>query len=191
MRSVDATQPLSSLFALTNDARILSTQINATAEGLFSDDPAEVAAATQALEELITAEAGNRAALLNKADAWCWVIATLCAQADARRKHAQRLAELAIADERHAQTLKDQLINALQRVDPEATKWDLPSHKLNSRRTQAVVLDPDILPEDLPAAFQRVKTTCTPDKSAIAAALKAGQTVEGARLVERRSWRIA
>lgn len=181
---------MSSLFALTNDARILTAQINTTAEGLFSDDPAEVAAATQALEELITAEASNRAALLNKADAWCWVIATLRAQADARREHAQRLADLATADERHAQTLQDQLVSALQRVDADATKWDFPSHKLSSRRTQAVELDPDILPEDLPAAFQRVKTTCSPDKGAIAAALKAGQPVEGAQLVERRSWRI-
>ena len=179
-----------SLFALTSEAAILTARIDTTAERLFSDNPAEVAEATQALETLITAEAGNRAALEAKADAWCWVIDSLRARAAAQREHAIRLRELADQAEHRAEALQDQLVAALGRVDPEATKWDLPEHRITSRRTQAVELDPDIEPFDLPQAFQRVKTTYSADKGAIAAALKAGQPVPGAQLVERRSWSI-
>jgi hypothetical protein len=44
---------------------------------------------------------------------------------------------------------------------------------------------------DLPEEFVRVKTVHSADKTAIAAALKQGQQIEGATLVERRSWKIA
>jgi len=180
-----------SLFALTGDALLLQRQIDDTAERLFSDDPADVAAATEALEQLITAEANNRAALASKADAWCWVIDSLRSQAAARREHATRLRDLADQAECRAEALQDQLVRALGHVDPEATKWELPSHKLTSRRTTAVELDPDLAPEDLPEQFRRTRTTTSADRTALAAALKAGQSIDGAQLVERRSWRIA
>lgn len=180
-----------SLFALTQDAALLQRQIDAAAEGLFSDDLAEVAATTEQLEQLICAEADNRQALAAKADAWCWVIDQLRAQADARREHAKRLAELASQGEHRAEILQHQLVGALSRVDPDATKWDLPEHRITSRRSTAVEIDADLLPEDLPEQFRRVKVTTSADKTALAAALKAGQAIPGAQLVERRSWRIA
>ena len=179
-----------SLFAMTGDAVLLQHRIDATAEALFSDDPADVAAAAEALEQLITAEASNRAALTAKADAWCWVIDSLRATGASRREHAKRLAELADHAEQRAQVLQDQLVAALSRVDPGATKWELPEHKLSSRKSTAVELDPELLPEDLPEQFRRVKTTTIADRTALAAALKAGTAVPGAQLVERRSWRI-
>lgn len=184
------TQSLS-LFALTGDALTYQARIDRTAEGLFADDPDEVAAATEALETLIAAEADNRKAFMAKADAWCWVIDHLRAQAVNRREHARRLAQLADESEHRAQVLQDQLVTALNRLDPEATKWDLPEHKILSRRSAAVELDADLLPEDLPEQFQRVKTTVSADRTALAAALKAGQAITGAQLIERRSWRIA
>lgn len=180
-----------SLFALTSEATLLAARIDTTAEQLFSDDPADVAAATEALEQLITTEASNRAALATKADAWCWVIDQLRARADAQREHAKRLAGLADQAEHRAQVMQDQLIHALGCVDPDATKWELPSHKLTSRKSSAVELDPDILPNDLPEQYQRVKTTVMADRIALAAALKAGAVIDGAQLVERRSWKIA
>jgi len=179
------------LFALTSDAVQLQHRIDTTAEGLFSDDPQEVAAATEQLEQLITTETTNRKALAAKADAWCWVIDGLRSQADARREHAKRLAELAEEAEHRAQALQDQLVAALQKVDPDATRWDLPEHKLSSRRSTAVEIDADVLPQDLPEQFQRIKTTVSADKTALAAALKAGEAVTGTQLVERRSWRIS
>ena len=45
-------------------------------------------------------------------------------------------------------------------------------------------------PADLPEQFQRVKTTYSADKTALKAALAAGQEIDGAQLVERRSWTI-
>jgi hypothetical protein len=95
---------------------------------------------------------------------------------------------LAAAAEQQADVLQDRLICVLQKVDPDSTKWDLPAHKITSRRVTAVEVLVDT--SDLPEQFQRVKTTYSPDKTAIAAALKAGTQIEGTMLVERRSWKI-
>ncbi len=179
-----------SLFDLTGEALQIQNRINQAAELLFSDDPAEVAASTAQLESLIDAETDNRKAVEAKADAWCWVIDHLRAQAAARAEHARRLSELAKAAEQQAEVLQDRLIGALQRVDPEATNWKLPDHTLTSRKTTSVELDPDVQPADLPEQFRRVKTTYSADKAAIKAALALGATVDGAVLVERRSWKI-
>jgi hypothetical protein len=176
------------LYALTGDALRLQQQIDEAAADLFSDDPAVVAAATATLEGLISAEADNKQAILAKADAWCWVIDSLRARCDARKARAQALAELAAGDEQQADALQDRLIQALQKVDPDATKYDLPEHKITSRKVTAVDLAAEVA--DLPEQFQRVKTTYSADKTAIAAALKQGQQIDGCSLVERRSWSI-
>jgi DNA repair exonuclease SbcCD ATPase subunit len=178
------------LFALTGEALTLQSRINNAAELLFSDDPAEVAEATAELEALINAEADNRKAVEAKADAWCWAIDHIRAQAASRAEHARRLTELAKAAEHQAEVLQDRLIGALQRVAPDETTWALPEHKITSRRSTVVELDPELLPVDLPEQFQRVKTVYSADKTALAAALKAGATIDGAQLVERRSWTI-
>lgn len=179
-----------SLFALTGEALQLQGRINAAAELLFSGDPAEVAAATGELEALISAEADNRKAVEAKADAWCWVIESIRARAAAQKEHAQRLKGLATDAEQRAEVLQDRLIGALQRVAPDETTWALPEHKITSRRVSSVEVDPELAPTDLPEEFQRVKTTYSVDKTALGAALKAGREVEGAQLVERRSWTI-
>jgi hypothetical protein len=181
---------MATLFDLTGEALQLQRQINESAELLFSDDPAEVAAATATLESLISAETDNRKAVEAKADAWCWVIDHIRAQAAARAAHAHRLKDLATAAEQQAEVLQDRLIHALQRVAPDETKWELPEHKLTSRKVTSVELDPDLQAADLPEQFQRVKTTYAADKTALAAALKTGAQIEGAALVERRSWSI-
>ena len=179
-----------SLFALTSEATLLAARIDTTVDGLFSDDPVDVAAATEALEQLITAEASNRAALAAKADAWCWVIDQLRAKADAQREHSQRLARMAEQAEHRAQTLQDQLVRALGHVDPAATKWELPAHKLRSTTVTKTELDPDLDPAQLPDEFKRVKTTISPDLPTIKAALKAGKSVPGCTLTTHRSWSI-
>ena len=178
------------LFDLTGEALRLQARIDSAAQGLFSDDPAEVAEATAALEALITEEAGNRRAIEAKADAWCWVIDSARARAVAQRDHARRLAELAADAERQADALQDRLIAALNRIDPDATGWSLPEHKISSRRSTAVELDPELQPQDLPEQFQRSKTVISADKMAIKAALTAGTVIPGAQLVSRRSWTV-
>jgi DNA repair exonuclease SbcCD ATPase subunit len=179
---------MTTLFDLTGEALHLQRQINESAELLFSDDPDESAAATAELEALIEFESGNRRELESKADAWCWVIDHMRAQADARAAHAQRLKDLATSAQQQADALQERLIAALQKVAPDETRWELPEHKITSRRSQAVELTAEVM--DLPEQFQLVKTTITADKTALAAALKGGAQIEGAALVERRSWSI-
>ena len=197
------------LYALTGDALRLQQQIDEAAADLFSDDPAVVAAATATLEGLISAEADNKQSILAKADAWCWVIDSLRARRDARKARADALRELAAADEQQSDALQDRLIQALQKVDPEATKYDLPEHKISSRKSTVVVVDCE--PEDLPKLYQRTKIEANKTaikesiNAAVAAAVKAAQdedaaakaaavatakTVPGCSLVERRSWSI-
>jgi len=104
------------LYALTGDALRLQQQIDEAAADLFSDDPAVVAAAATTLEGLISAEADNRQAILQKADAWCWCIDQLRARRDARKARADALRELAAADDQQADALQDRLIQALQKA---------------------------------------------------------------------------
>jgi hypothetical protein len=177
-----------SLFALAGDALSIQRQINEASELLFSDDPTEVAAAVAALEQLIDAESDTRQSFERKADAWCWVIDQLRAQSAAQAEHAKRLAELAKATERQANGLQDRLISVLQKLDCEATSWTLPEHKITSRRSIAVEVVVDA--QALPPLFQRVNTTYSADKTALKVALQAGEVVDGADLVERRSWSI-
>jgi hypothetical protein len=179
---------MATLFDLTGEALHLQRQINELAELLFSDDPDEAAAATAELEALIAFESGNRRALESKADAWCWVIDHMRAQADARAAHAQRLKDLAASAQQQADALQERLIAALQKVAPDETRWELPEHKITSRKTTAV--DLTAMAWNLPEQFQRVKTTVSADKTALAAALKGGAQIEGCSLVERRSWSI-
>jgi hypothetical protein len=179
---------MTTLFDLTGEALHLQRQINESAELLFSEDPGEVAAATMALENLISAESDNRKAVEAKADAWCWVIDHMRAQADARAAHAQRLKNLATSAQQQADALQERLIAALQKVAPDETRWELPRHKITSRKTTAVDVTAD--PLELPEQYQRIKTTIAADKTALAAALKGGAQIEGCALVEGRSWSI-
>jgi hypothetical protein len=185
-----ATEQPTNLYALTGESYRLEVAIAEAAEGLVSDDPAVVAAATAELEALIAAGEGAKDALLAKADAWCWVIDRLRDQAASRKAHAARLVLLAQADERKADTMLDKLTDRLLFLDPAATKFDLPTHQLRSTKVVSVEIDDDLLPEDLPAEYQRSKTTTMVDRVALKAALKGGAVVKGATLLEHRSWRL-
>jgi len=188
-RPAAAEQP-ASLYALADDARRFEAAIAEAAEGLVSDDPEVVTAATAELELLIAAGEGTKDALLSKADAWCWVINRLTDQASARRAHSARLVALAQADERKADAMTEKLIDRLLFLDPTATKFDLASHQLKSTKVVSVAIEEDLLPEDLPTEYQRIKTTTMVDRVALKAALKAGATVHGCYLSEGRSWRL-
>lgn len=175
------------LYALTSEALQIQRHINETAENLFSEEPSTVAAATVNLEQLIVNEANNRKALEAKADAWCWVIDQLRDEAKTRLEHAERLKALADDALHRAAVLQEQLVTALNRVDPDAKSWSLPEHKISSRATSSVAVDPDVI---LPEQYQRVKTTISPDKTALKAAIEAGQQIDGVELIRNRSWSI-
>jgi len=178
------------LYALTGEAYRLEAAIAEAAEGLVSDDLDVVAASVADLEALLAAGEGTKEALQAKADAWCWVISRLRDQAITRREHSARLVLLAQTDERKADAMLERLTDQLLFLSPGGTKFDLPSHQLRSTKVTTVEIDDDLLPEDLPAEYQRSKTTTQIDRVALKAALKGGAVVKGASLLEHRSWRL-
>lgn len=175
-----------SLFDLVGKAGQLASRIEIIAADLESDDPATVAAAKTELEELINSESDNRDAVLAKADCWAWVIQRRRAMATARADQATRLAILATADQAAADGMEQRLIAALTKAFPEDTRFELPSHCITSRRSEALQITCD--PADLPEDCQRVKIE--PDRTAIKAAIKGGAAVQGCQLVQRRSWKL-
>lgn len=178
-----------SLFDLVGDAGRLASRIDIVAADLFGDDPEAAAAASTELEELINAESDNQEAIFAKADCWAWVINRYRATATARADQAERLAALAKADETAADVMQHRLILALGQAFPAETRFNLPSHVIASRRSEAVEITCD--PADLPERYQRVKVEVEADKRVIKEALKAGTTVPGCRLAQRRSWTLS
>ena len=175
------------LFDRVGEAGRLASRIEIIAADLFGDDPEAAAAASAELEELINAQSDNQEAILAKADCWAWVIQRYRATATARAEQAKRLAALAKADETAADVMQHRLITALTRAFPAETRFDLPSHRITSRRTEAVEITCDTA--DLPGNCQRV--AIEPNRTAIKAAIKAGETVPGCELVQRRSWSLS
>ena len=119
-----------------------------------------------------------------KVDACLHVAAELEARAKFReeraKQEAERLKKLAASDKNAAKRLKEASVKALDIAHPGQTKWELPEHKVSLRKAppSVEVFDQDQLPSD----YIRVK--CEPDKTAIKAALKAGEEVPGARLAD-------
>lgn len=179
-----------SLYGLALAEQETQARISSLAERLTSDDPDEAAAAVVELESELLAEEHVRDALSVKADSYCWVIDQLRGQAAYRREQSRRLAELAAADEAKAERLQNTLIRVLTTLNPDATGFDLPTHRISSRRSTVADCTGSSEPVDLPEQFLRVKRTFSADKAAIKEALQRGEFIPGWELVERRSWRI-
>jgi len=179
--------PNPSLWHLGIEAQELTARIARLADQLEAEEPEQQQAAISSLEEALLSEEGNREALARKADATCWVIDHLRAQGHYRQQQAKRLVELAKCDQRRADALENTLVFVLTRLQPAATRFSFPHHELTSRRSEAVEISAE---EELAPEWLRITTATAPDKGAIKAALKAGQQIQGAQLVARRSWSI-
>ena len=81
--------------------------------------------------------------------------------------------------ERAIDRLKNAVKNAM--LVSSIEKIELPLFKLSIRKSEAVEVD---IVEALPKAFQNVKNVVTADKVAIKEAIKRGENVTGARLIE-------
>jgi len=180
-------QRTGSLWQLGIEAQELTTAIAQLAEQLEAEEEDTRSRALAELEAALLAEEGNRQALAAKADATCWVIEHLRAQAAYRQQQAKRLTDLARGDAGRADALEQSLVLVLTRLQPGATRFSFPNHELTSRRSEAVEIGD---PEALDPQWLVVKTTSQPDKAAIKSALKTGQQISGAQLLCRRSWRI-
>jgi len=176
-----------SLWQLGIEAQELTTAISQLAERLETGDPDERQLALGELEAALLADEGNKAAIAAKADATCWVIEHLRGQASYRQQQAKRLTALAAGDNGRADDLETSLVLVLTRLQPKSTRFSFPNHELRSTRSQAVDIaeNAQLAPEWL-----TVTTTTKPDKTAIKAAIKAGQQIPGAQLLSRRTWRI-
>ena len=175
------------LWQLGIEAQSLTAQIAALAEKLEAEDPELAQSALGELESVLLQEEGNKQKLSDKADATCWVIDHLRAQANYRAAQAKRLADIAKADNTRADALETSLLYVLTRLQPEAKRFSFPNHEITSRKSIVVeIIDRD----KITAEWLQVKTITTPDKNAIKDAIKKGTKVEGAAVINRTNWKI-
>lgn len=106
----------------------------------------------------------------------CW-IKNLVADAAAYKAEKEAFAERERVAARKAERLKEWLVMAL-----EGQKFSSSRCAVSFRRSETVEVD-DV--QRIPPNLLRVKTTVDPDKTAIKTMLKAGQEIEGCRLVEK------
>ena len=110
-----------------------------------------------------------------------WV-KNLLSEAEALKAEEKAFAERRKAAENKAESLKRYLDSALN-----GQKFNTTKVAISYRRSTSVdVLDVEKLPE----AYRKTVTTVSADKTAISAALKAGELVDGATLVEKNNLSI-
>ena len=121
----------------------------------------------------------NQEQLQAKAGNYAKVIANIQSDADAIETEIKRLKAMKESKERAITRLKDAVRDAM--LVSQIEKIESPLFKLSIRKSEAVEVD---MVEALPNAYQNVKNVVTADKLAIKEAIKRGENVYGARLVE-------
>ena len=120
-----------------------------------------------------------------KLEAVALFVKSLEAEAAAMREEERKLAERRGRNERKAERLRKYISDSMQRFGD--TKLETARVSLGFRRSESVeVVDQAALPVE----FVKIKMTETADKAAIKKALKSGQQVEGAALVENKNLQI-
>ena len=159
--------PAVSLYALGVEHHHLAIRIESLAGLLDSEDPEVSGRAIAELEEALQADADNRKALAEKADAWCFVIEKLRADVAYKQAQAERITQLAAANGARADRLEITLITVLSRLQPGATRFELPLHRISSRRLPAAVEITDR--QALPQRFlvEKVRTALEASKTLI------------------------
>ena len=121
----------------------------------------------------------NQEQLQVKAGNYAKVIANIQSDADAIDNEIKRLKVMKESKERAIDRLKSAVKNAMLVSNIE--KIESPLFKLSIRKSEAVEVD---IVEALPGAFINVKNVVTADKVAIKEAIKRGENVIGARIIE-------
>ncbi len=151
------------LYTLTQEAQYLAVLL-------------ETEELTPELEEALII---NQDQLQAKAVNYAKVIANYQAESDAIDQEIKRLKAMKDSREKKIEWLKESVKKAMLVSGIE--KVESPLFKLAVRRSESVEVD---LVEALPNAYQNVKNVVTADKVAIKEAIKRGENVTGARLVE-------
>lgn len=103
----------------------------------------------------------------------------------ATKETIQSLQERVSADSKRIEALKWLMTKAMDSL--QYTEVKSPEVTLRFRKSSSVeITDSELLPEQ----FLRTKTVVEPDKTAIKNALKAGEKIQGAQLVESRNLQI-
>lgn len=147
-----------------------------TQEALYLSTLLETEELTPELEEALII---NQNELQAKAVNYAKVIANYQAESDAIDQEIKRLKAMKESREKKIEWLKESVKKAMLVSGIE--KVESPLFKLSVRRSEAVEVD---VVEALPNAFQNVKNVVTADKVAIKEAIKRGENITGARLVE-------
>jgi len=121
----------------------------------------------------------NQEQLQAKAGNYAKVIANIQSDSDAIDQEIKRLKTMKDSKERAITRLKDALREAM--LVSSINKIESPLFKLSLRTSEAVVVD---IVEALPSQFINVKNVVTADKVAIKEAIKRGENITGARLIE-------
>ena len=121
----------------------------------------------------------NQDQLQVKAGNYAKVIANIQSDSDSIDAEIKRLKAMKDTKDRSISRLKEALRDAM--LVSGIDKIEISLFKLSLRRSEAVEVD---VVEALPNAFQNVKNVVTADKLAIKEAIKRGENVMGARIVE-------
>ena len=121
----------------------------------------------------------NQNQLQAKAVNYAKVIANFQAESDSIDQEIKRLKAMKESRDKKVEWLKESVKKAMLVSGIE--KVESPLFKLSVRRSEAVEVD---VVEALPSAFQNVKNVVTADKVAIKEAIKRGEFVMGARIIE-------
>jgi len=121
----------------------------------------------------------NQDQLQAKAVNYAKVITNYQAESDAIDQEIKRLKAMKDSREKKIEWLKESVKKAMLVSGIE--KVESPLFKISVRRSEAVEVD---IVEALPSAFQNIKNVVTADKVAIKEAIKRGENVMGARIIE-------
>lgn len=124
--------------------------------------------------------------LSDKLDNSAYVIKELEATSDALKEEAKRLSDRAAHFAKNAEKLKTLMAMALEASGEQKLKTD--RFTFSFRKSESVEIDPMVTPEDFDRRYIRIKREF--DKTKIKDALKKGERIDGASIVEKQNFQI-
>lgn len=155
----------------------IEAQMQALLDGQVDEETGEIVCDMDALEQLMLARD-------TKIENIACYIKNLTAETTAIREEEKALAKRRQTEERHAERLKTFLAAKLN-----GEKINTPRVAISWRRSEQVDISPDFFSDDRNEQYLRYKDP-EPDKTAIKAALKAGETIPGAELITNLNMQI-
>lgn len=149
----------------------------------FNEETGEVTDNSELINELFN---DISVSLSDKLDNSSYIVAELNGVAEILKDEAKRLTARAKHFDNNAETLKSLMSYALQSSGEDKIKTD--KFTFSFRKSETVEIDSLILPEDFDRRFIRIKREF--DKTKIKTALKRGEHIEGASIVEKQNFQI-